>query len=234
MKPFLELTDVKKRYRMGGMDVSALAGISLRVARAELVVITGDSGAGKTTLLNLLGGMDSVSGGEIVVDGRRISGLNMRELARYRREAVGFVFQFYNLMPNLTALENVMLAQQISRMPQDALSVLGQVGLAARGNHYPAQLSGGEQQRVAVARALAKRPKLLLCDEPTGALDEATGRAVLALIRDACKAAGTTAVIVTHNAALAAMADRAVYLRSGKAVRVLVNEHPLALEQITW
>ena len=137
MKPFLELTDVKKRYRMGGMDVSALAGISLRVARAELVVITGASGAGKTTLLNLLGGMDSVSGGEIVVDGRRISGLNMRELVRYRREAVGFVFQFYNLMPNLTALENVMLAQQISRMPQDALSVLGQVGLAARGTIIP-------------------------------------------------------------------------------------------------
>ena len=231
---YIALTGVTKEYVMGEVTIHALSGVDFQLEKGELCVVVGPSGAGKTTLLNILGGMDSCTSGEIVVDGEHIEQYSNRQLTRYRRETVGFVFQFYNLVQNLTALENVELASQICKDPRPAKDTLIGVGLGERLTNFPAQLSGGEQQRVAVARALAKRPKLLLCDEPTGALDEATGRAVLALIRDACKAAGTTAVIVTHNAALAAMADRAVYLRSGKAVRVLVNEHPLALEQITW
>ena len=231
---FVEFRDVRKVYRMGEVEVAAVDGMSFDIEQGELVVVVGPSGSGKTTLLNMLGGMDSVTAGTITLDGREISALGERELTQYRRHDIGFVFQFYNLVQNLTALENVELASQICSDPLDAAEVLGQVGLAHRLNNFPAQLSGGEQQRVAIARALAKNPKLLLCDEPTGALDYATGKQILKLLQDTCRAGGMTVLIVTHNSALAPMADRVVRFKSGKVIEQVCNEHPTPVEEIEW
>ena len=231
---FVEFADVRKTYRMGDVTVHAVDGATFEIERGELVVIVGPSGAGKTTILNLLGGMDVASGGTITLDGREVSSMSERELTLYRRHDVGFVFQFYNLVQNLTALENVELASQICRDPLDPAEVLGQVGLAQRMDNFPAQLSGGEQQRVAIARAIAKNPKLLLCDEPTGALDYETGKQILLLLQDACRTSGRTVVIITHNAAFEAIADRVIRIRGGRAVHVAVNPHPASAETLEW
>ena len=216
------------------MEVPALHDVSFSVAKGEICVIVGESGAGKTTLLNILGGMDTLSEGTVTVDGAVVSSFRKRELTRYRRTDVGFVFQFYNLIPNLTALENVEIAAKLSKNALDAGTVLAQVGLADRAGNFPAQLSGGEQQRVAIARALAKNPKLLLCDEPTGALDYRTGKAILKLLQDTCRKSGMTVIIITHNKALCAMADRVVRVRSGTVESVTVNETVTPVEQIEW
>ena len=213
---YVELKDVKKVYQMGEVEIKACDGISFQIEKGEFVVIVGPSGAGKTTVLNILGGMDTASGGTVMVDGQDVSAFRGRDLIRYRREDIGFVFQFYNLMQNLTALENVELALQICRNPLDAKEVLKEVGLESRMKNFPAQLSGGEQQRVAIARALAKNPRLLLCDEPTGALDYVTGKAILKLLHDTCRTRNMTVIVITHNTAITPMADRVIHIHSGK------------------
>ena len=231
---FVEFRDVRKVYRMGEVEVAAVDGMTFDIERGELVVVVGPSGAGKTTLLNMLGGMDACSSGTIMLDGREISAFSEKELTYYRRYDIGFVFQFYNLVQNLTALENVELASQICKDPLDAADVLTQVGLGHRLDNFPAQLSGGEQQRVAIARALAKNPKLLLCDEPTGALDYRTGKAILKLLQDTCFDTGKTVVLITHNSAFTAIADRVIHIREGRVAGVEVNEAPVSAEAIEW
>ena len=231
---FVEFRDVRKVYRMGEVEVAAVDGMTFDIERGELVVVVGPSGAGKTTLLNMLGGMDACSSGTIMLDGREISAFSEKELTYYRRYDIGFVFQFYNLVQNLTALENVELASQICKDPLDAGTVLKQVGLGHRLDNFPAQLSGGEQQRVAIARALAKNPKLLLCDEPTGALDYNTGKLILKLLQETCRKNNMTVVIVTHNLALCPMADRVVHVKSGQIQKVELNEHPMSIDDIEW
>ena len=231
---FVEFRNVGKTYQMGELAISALHDASFTVEKGELVVIVGPSGAGKTTLLNILGGMDTLTTGKVLLDGKEISGMNRRELTQYRRQDVGFVFQFYNLVGNLTALENVELANQICKNPLDAATVLGEVGLGNRMKNFPSQLSGGEQQRVAIARALAKNPKLLLCDEPTGALDYQTGKAILKLLQDTGRSTGMTVIIITHNSALTAMADRVIRVKNGTVVSETVNDHPQSIAEIEW
>ena len=231
---FVEFRDVRKVYRMGEVEVAAVDGMTFDIERGELVVVVGPSGAGKTTLLNMLGGMDSCSSGSIMLDGREVSGFSEKELTYYRRYDIGFVFQFYNLVQNLTALENVELASQICKEPLDAATVLRQVGLGRRLDNFPAQLSGGEQQRVAIARALAKNPKLLLCDEPTGALDYHTGKAILRLLQDTCYDTGKTVVLITHNSAFTAIADRVIHIREGRVAGVEVNDAPASAETLEW
>ena len=231
---FVEFDHVGKTYHMGEVEITALRDATFTVEKGELVVIVGPSGAGKTTLLNILGGMDSLSDGHVFLDGREISKLNRKQLTQYRREDVGFVFQFYNLVGNLTALENVELANQICRDPLDAETVLRDVGLGGRLKNFPSQLSGGEQQRVAIARALAKNPKLLLCDEPTGALDYQTGKAILQLLQDTGRKTGMTVIIITHNGALTAMADRVIKVKNGTVTSVKCNENPQDIAEIEW
>ena len=231
---YIEFTDVVRTYGEGGARINALDGASFVVERGELAVILGQSGAGKTTALNILGGMDSATSGTVVVDGRDISTASENDLVLYRRADVGFVFQFYNLVPNLTALENVELATQICPDSLDPEETLAKVGLAERLANFPAQLSGGEQQRVSIARALAKNPKLLLCDEPTGALDYQTGKQILQLLQDMCREEGITVVIVTHNAALADMADRLIRFKSGRVTSMTVNPAPKPIAEIEW
>ncbi len=232
--PFLSLEHVVKEYQMGEVVIRAVEDISFSIEKGEFVVIVGPSGAGKTTVLNLLGGMDTATSGTILVDGALVSGYNKKELTNYRRYDIGFVFQFYNLVQNLTALENVELAAQICRDPLDAAEVLRHVGLEERMNNFPAQLSGGEQQRVAIARALAKNPKLLLCDEPTGALDYVTGKAILQLLQDTCRQRGMTVVVITHNTALTPMADRVIHIKSGRVAAMEQNPHPTPVSEIEW
>ncbi|WP_455136893.1 ABC transporter ATP-binding protein [Thermophilibacter sp.] len=231
---YIEFTDVVRTYGSGSTQINALDGASFTVEKGELAVILGASGAGKTTALNILGGMDSPTAGSVVVDGRDISHAGEKDLVLYRRADVGFVFQFYNLVPNLTALENVELATQICPDSLDPAETLAKVGLAERMDNFPAQLSGGEQQRVSIARALAKNPKLLLCDEPTGALDYQTGKQILQLLQDMCRSESVTVVIVTHNAALADMADRLIRFKSGRVTDMTVNPDPLPIAQIEW
>ena len=232
--PYIEFTDVLKVYGQGEAEIHALDGATFTVEQGELAVILGASGAGKTTALNILGGMDTATAGTVRVDGRDISGATSAELVEYRRADVGFVFQFYNLVPNLTALENVELAAQICPDSLDAADTLAKVGLAERMNNFPAQLSGGEQQRVAIARALAKNPKLLLCDEPTGALDYQTGKQILQLLQDTCRHDGITVVIITHNSALAPMADRLIRFKSGQVTEMTTNPAPTPIADIEW
>lgn len=231
---FIEFQQVTKEYVMGDVKVPAVENCSFSVNKGELVVILGPSGAGKTTVLNLLGGMDCPSGGSIVVDGRAIHACSKKELVDYRRNDIGFVFQFYNLVGNLTALENVELACQICRDSLDPAAVLEQVGLSKRLNNFPAQLSGGEQQRVSIARAVAKNPKLLLCDEPTGALDSVTGQRIIELLQKTCRKMGTTTVLITHNAVLADIADTVIHIRNGTAQNIVRNESPKKAEEIVW
>ena len=231
---FVEFYGVGKTYHLGEVDIHALHDASFEVEKGELVVIVGPSGAGKTTLLNILGGMDTLSTGRVVLDGREISSLNRKQLTEYRRHDVGFVFQFYNLVGNLTALENVELANQICKDPLDAAEILKEVGLGERMQNFPSQLSGGEQQRVAIARALAKNPKLLLCDEPTGALDYQTGKAILQLLQDTARKSGMTVIIITHNSALTAMADRVIRVKSGTVASMTLNENPQNIAEIEW
>ncbi|MED9826957.1 MAG: ABC transporter ATP-binding protein [Adlercreutzia sp.] len=231
---FVEFADVSKIYQMGEVKVAAVRDMSFTIEQGEFVVIVGPSGAGKTTLLNMLGGMDSATSGTIMLDGARVSSFNRKQLTQYRRHDIGFVFQFYNLVQNLTARENVELASQICRDPLDADEVLAAVGLAERVRNFPGQLSGGEQQRVAIARALAKNPKLLLCDEPTGALDYETGKAILKLLQDTCRDTGRTVVVVTHNSAFTAIADRVIHVREGSVAAVELNEAPLSADVLEW
>ncbi len=228
---FVEFENVGKTYHMGEVEIHALHDTSFQVEKGELVVIVGPSGAGKTTLLNILGGMDTLSTGRVMLDGREVTALSKKELTEYRRHDVGFVFQFYNLIGNLTALENVELANQICKNPLDAEEILREVGLEERKKNFPSQLSGGEQQRVAIARALAKNPKLLLCDEPTGALDYQTGKAILQLLQDTGR---RTVIIITHNGALTAMADRVIRVKNGTVASVIRNEHPQNISEIEW
>lgn len=234
MNHYVEMRGITKIYRMGEMEIKAADGIDFYIEKGEFAVVVGASGAGKTTVLNILGGMDTATSGQVFVDGQEISAFKGKRLVKYRREDVGFVFQFYNLMQNLTALENVELALQISKKPLSAEQVIRDVGLYDRRDNFPAQLSGGEQQRVAIARALAKNPKLLLCDEPTGALDYVTGKSVLKLLYDTCRQKGVTVVIITHNSALTPMADRVIHIKSGKVLSSEINEHPTPIENIEW
>jgi len=232
---FIELKDVVKEYQSkGGVATRAVDGINFEINEGEFVVIVGPSGAGKTTVLNMLGGMDTVTSGSIIVDGTDIAGYTSKQLTKYRRFDVGFVFQFYNLVPNFTALENVELANQISKNPLNASEVLDEVGLTERASNFPAQLSGGEQQRVSIARALAKNPKLLLCDEPTGALDYVTGKTILKLLQDMCREKGMTVIVITHNLAIAPMADRVINIKNGKVEKITENANPLPVEEIEW
>ena len=231
---FVEFKNVGKTYHMGEIQINALHDANFEVEKGEHKVIVGPSGAGKTTLLNILGGMDTLSVGQVMLDGQEISNLNRKQLTQYRRRDVGFVFQFYNLIGNLTALENVELANQICKDPLDAAQVLTDVGLGDRMKNFPSQLSGGEQQRVAIARALAKNPKLLLCDEPTGALDYQTGKAILKLLQDTGKRTGMTVIIITHNGALTAMADRVIRVKNGTVVSVTKNENPQNVSELEW
>ena len=231
---FVEFRDVRKVYRMGEVEVAAVDGMTFDIEQGEFVVVVGPSGSGKTTLLNMLGGMDSCTSGTIRLDGREISSFSEKELTFYRRLDIGFVFQFYNLVQNLTAFENVELASQICPDPLDAATVLRQVGLERRLDNFPSQLSGGEQQRVAIARALAKNPKLLLADEPTGALDYKTGKAILKLLQDTCAETGKTVVLITHNSAFTAIADRVIHIREGKVARIELNERPVSAETVEW
>lgn len=234
MDTFVKLENITKIYHMGEVEIRAVDGIDFSIQKGEFVVIVGPSGAGKTTVLNILGGMDTASGGRITVDGQDITKYSERQLTGYRRDDIGFVFQFYNLIPNLTALENVEMALQICRNPLDARAVLKEVGLEERMDNFPAQLSGGEQQRVSIARALAKNPKLLLCDEPTGALDYNTGKAILKLLQEMCREKGMTVIVITHNSALAPMADRLVKIKNGKVSSMKVNENPISIDEIEW
>ena len=231
---YVEFRKVKKQYRMGEVTIDALRDITFEIEKGEICVIVGASGAGKTTLLNILGGMDTLTSGKVLLDGRDISHYSSKALTRYRRYDIGFVFQFYNLVPNLTALENVELAAQLSKRPLQPRKVLKQVGLAGRMNNFPAQLSGGEQQRVAIARALAKNPKLLLCDEPTGALDYNTGKAILNLLQDTAREKGITVVIITHNQAITAMADRIIEIKNGMVASKRINDNVIPVEEIEW
>ena len=231
---FVEFEDVRKIYTMGEVQVAAVDGMSFEIEQGELVVVVGPSGSGKTTLLNMMGGMDSCTSGSITLDGARVDQFDEKQLTDYRRYDIGFVFQFYNLVQNLTALENVELASQICRNPLPPADVLTQVGLAHRMDNFPAQLSGGEQQRVAIARAIAKNPKLLLCDEPTGALDYKTGKAILKLLQDTCRETGRTVVLITHNSAFCAIADRVIHVKEGKVERMELNAHPQAAETVEW
>ncbi len=231
---YVEFKNVKKIYKSGEVEIPALNGADFIIEKGEFCVIVGASGAGKTTILNILGGMDSLTSGTVILDGREISAFNKRQLTEYRRYDIGFVFQFYNLVQNLTALENVELATQLSKDPLDPAAVLEQVGLKDRLTNFPAQLSGGEQQRVAIARALAKNPKLLLCDEPTGALDYQTGKAVVGLLYDTCRKSGTTVVVITHNSALTAMADRIITVKNGRIGKMYLNENRVDISEIEW
>ena len=230
MSGFVTLEGVKKIYRMGEVEIMAAAGIDFEIQKGEFAVVVGPSGAGKTTVLNILGGMDTASEGKVIVDGEDIAGYSQKQLTAYRRDDIGFVFQFYNLIPNLTALENVELALQICKNPMDAAQVMEEVGLGDRLDNFPAQLSGGEQQRVSIARALAKNPKLLLCDEPTGALDYNTGKSILKLLQDTCREKGMTVILITHNSAIAPMADRVIKIKNGKVSRIIRNEHPVSVQ----
>ncbi len=234
MASFIQFENVEKCYGTGAASVRALHDATFTVERGEICVIVGPSGAGKTTLLNILGGMDTLTSGRVFLDGREVSAFNRRQLADYRRRDIGFVFQFYNLIPNLTALENVEIASQIVKDPLPAADVLRDVGLGERMANFPAQLSGGEQQRVAIARALAKRPQLLLCDEPTGALDYNTGKQILALLQKQSRENGMTVIIITHNSALTAMADRVIHIKNGTVQSMAVNEKPVPIEEIEW
>ena len=234
MNCFITFEDVKKIYKVGDVEIPASNGVNFEVEKGEFVVIVGPSGAGKTTILNLLGGMDKATSGKIIVDGQDIAKYNEKQLTQYRRDDIGFVFQFYNLVQNLTALENVELASQISKNPLDVKMVLERVGLKDRMNNFPAQLSGGEQQRVAIARAIAKNPKLLLCDEPTGALDYQTGKSILGLLREMCDKYSMTVVVITHNGALAPMADRVIRLKNGRVDSMKMNETPKSIAEIEW
>ncbi len=234
MDGFVTLRGVRKTYRMGEVEIEAAAGVDFAIQKGEFAVVVGPSGAGKTTVLNILGGMDTATKGQVIVDGEDIAGYSRRRLTAYRRDDIGFVFQFYNLIPNLTALENVELALQICKNPMDAGTVLREVGLGDRLDNFPAQLSGGEQQRVSIARALAKNPKLLLCDEPTGALDYNTGKAILKLLQDTCRKKGMTVVLITHNLAIAPMADRVIRIKNGRVSEIVENAHPSPVERIEW
>ena len=232
--PYILFENVSKIYRMGEVEIKAVNGADFAIEKGEFTVIVGPSGAGKTTILNMLGGMDQCTSGRIVVDGREVSKSTSRQLTEYRRHDIGFVFQFYNLVQNLTALENVELASQICRNPLDAVETMKEVGLENRVKNFPSQLSGGEQQRVAIARALAKNPKLLLCDEPTGALDYVTGKQILALLQKTCRERGMTVIVITHNLALTPMADKVIHIRNGRAERIEINKEPVPVEQIEW
>ena len=234
MDAFIELKNVVKSYTMGDVTIYANNGVNFKVNKGEFTVIVGASGAGKTTILNMLGGMDTPTSGTILVDGHNIATYDDKQLTDYRRDDIGFVFQFYNLVQNLTALENVELASQISKDPLNSADILERVGLGERKDNFPAQLSGGEQQRVAIARAIAKNPKLLLCDEPTGALDYQTGKSILGLLRSMCDNYGMTVIVITHNSALAPMADQVIHLKNGKVEKQEYNEHPESIENIEW
>ena len=234
MSAFVEFHNVSKVYGSGEVRIQALREVNFEIQKGEFCVIVGASGAGKTTILNILGGMDTLTEGKVLLDGEEVSAYNKKQLTGYRRHDVGFVFQFYNLVQNLTALENVELAAQICKDPLDAVQVLEEVGLGERMSNFPAQLSGGEQQRVAIARALAKKPKLLLCDEPTGALDYNTGKLILKLLQDTCRKSGMTVILVTHNSAIAPMADRIIYLKNSRVSRVELNASPTPVEEIEW
>ena len=234
MEEFVKLKDITKVYHMGEVEIRAADNINFSIKKGEFVVIVGPSGAGKTTVLNILGGMDTATGGTLTVDGKDITAYDSRQLTGYRRDDIGFVFQFYNLIPNLTALENVELALQICKDPLDAKKVLEDVGLGDRLDNFPAQLSGGEQQRVSIARALAKNPKLLLCDEPTGALDYNTGKAILKLLQNMCRERGMTVIVITHNQALAPMADRLIHIKNGQVSHMETNENPMSIAEIEW
>ena len=231
---FIDLKDVTKTYKMGEVEIKAVDGVSFPIEKGEFVVIVGPSGAGKTTVLNILGGMDKPTSGTITVDGTDISKFKEKELTKYRRDDVGFVFQFYNLVQNLTALENVELASQICQNPVGAEEVLREVGLGSRLDNFPSQLSGGEQQRVSIARALAKNPKILLCDEPTGALDYITGKSILKLLQDTCREKKMTVIVITHNSALTPMADKIIQIKNGKVDKILLNQNPTPVELIEW
>ena len=234
MEEFVKLKDITKVYHMGEVEIRAADNINFSIKKGEFVVIVGPSGAGKTTVLNILGGMDTATGGTLTVDGKDITAYDSRQLTGYRRDDIGFVFQFYNLIPNLTALENVELALQICKDPLDAKKVLEDVGLGDRLDNFPAQLSGGEQQRVSIARALAKNPKLLLCDEPTGALDYNTGKSILKLLQDTCRNSGMTVILITHNSAIAPMADRVIKIKNGRVDKIIQNSQPVPVETIEW
>ena len=234
MEEFVKLKDITKVYHMGEVEIRAADNINFSIKKGEFVVIVGPSGAGKTTVLNILGGMDTATGGTLTVDGKDITAYDSRQLTGYRRDDIGFVYQFYNLIPNLTALENVELALQICKDPLDAKKVLEDVGLGDRLDNFPAQLSGGEQQRVSIARALAKNPKLLLCDEPTGALDYNTGKAILKLLQNMCRERGMTVIVITHNQALAPMADRLIHIKNGQVSHMETNENPMSIDEIEW
>ncbi len=234
MEDYVKLENVTKVYKMGEVEIRAADGIDFSISKGEFVVIVGPSGAGKTTVLNILGGMDTATEGKVLVDGKDVAKYTSKMLTGYRRDDIGFVFQFYNLVPNLTALENVELALQICKEPLDAKSVLEDVGLGDRLDNFPAQLSGGEQQRVSIARALAKNPKLLLCDEPTGALDYNTGKAILKLLQDTCRQKGMTVIVITHNSAIAPMADRIIHIKNGKVSGMELNPNPVPVETIEW
>ncbi|WP_297711955.1 ABC transporter ATP-binding protein [Clostridium sp.] len=234
MGKYIEFRDVKKKYKMGEVEIDALGGVDFSVDKGEFVIIAGASGAGKSTILNILGGMDTVSSGKVIVDNNEISKYSQKDLITYRRYDIGFVFQFYNLVQNLTARENVELATQISKNPLNIDKVLDSVGLRERKNNFPSQLSGGEQQRVAIARAIAKNPKLLLCDEPTGALDYNTGKAILKLLQDTCRKEGVTVIIITHNLALTPMGDKVIEVKNGKIQKITINENPVPVERIEW
>lgn len=234
MEDFVKLEDITKIYKMGEVEIRAADNINFTINKGEFVVIVGPSGAGKTTVLNILGGMDTATSGTLMVDGADITAYDSKKLTGYRRDDIGFVFQFYNLVPNLTALENVELALQICKNPLDAKEVLHDVGLGNRLDNFPAQLSGGEQQRVSIARALAKNPKLLLCDEPTGALDYNTGKAILKLLQNMCRERGMTVIVITHNQAIAPMADRLIHIKNGRVSKMEQNAHPVSIDEIEW
>jgi len=231
---YIEFKNVVKEYKMGEVTIKALDNTNFKIEKGELVAIVGPSGAGKTTTLNILGGMDNVTSGEVIVDGKRVDKLKSKELIRYRREDIGFVFQFYNLVQNLTAVENVELATQICKNSLEPHTVMQKVGLENREKNFPSQLSGGEQQRVAIARAIAKNPKLLLCDEPTGALDYKTGKQILKLLQDTCRKEKMTVIIITHNTAIAPMADKVIHFKNGTAQNIEINENPMPIENIEW
>lgn len=234
MTKYIEFNNVKKIYKMGEVEIEALSGVDFSINKGEFVIVAGASGAGKSTILNILGGMDQPSSGAVIVDNKDVSNYSSKELTTYRRYDIGFVFQFYNLVPNLTAIENIELATQISKNPFDISETLDAVGLSDRKNNFPAQLSGGEQQRVSIARALAKNPKLLLCDEPTGALDYNTGKSILKLLQDTSRKMGMTIVVITHNLALIPMGDKVIRVRNGKVESVTINENPTPIERIEW